>query len=426
MTKEDWKRDWEETKDILYNFVACRKYDNDMHAAVEEFKKEMLQWLENGSADEQNPMTTATQEQWYSLYLEKKRLERRRLSMRYKSYKHIPYQSDTMPQTVCTYHNDGKYLVCNVSQMTWMEKSYERDGVLIGQEGQSRDVTYYVMRSHNAAGLHICPNCGAELPLEKLLDGCDYCNTKFDISAYQDKVTSITKNKNNYESRETNGAVVGWLMLTVLGILMTFWLLMLGAINGGAGLLLPLIGVLMAVGGFMGIMFSNRKAIHNTKMKRRLQDNNPDFSKEDFIASLDCKLKTIHFAETPEELAAFVKCDIAPCLQNYQNIVSCETGKFVMKNYRVEGEWQYIDVHREMRVLRDCGSYLQAAGGVIAMTLAKKLSYKLKNDVSMYHCKGCGASVSLVEGGKCQYCGNEMDYGAYDWIVTDYKHINEL
>ena len=33
---------------------------------------------------------------------------------------------------------------------------------------------------------------------------------------------------------------------------------------------------------------------------------------------------------------------------------------------------------------------------------------------------------SLVEGGKCRYCDNEIDYASYDWIVVDYKHTNEL
>ena len=425
MEREDWKRDWEETKDILYNLVECRKYNEDMQQTVEEYKKEMLDWFENGRAATENVMTRATQEQWYSLYLEKKRLERRKLSM-HMTYKHIPYHSGQSLQTVCTYHNDGKYLVCNASQMTWIEKSYLREGKVIGQEKQSHDVTYYIMRSQNTQGLYICPNCGAEQSLEALLDGCDYCNTKFDISSYRDKVTSVTKNKSSYESRETNVMLMVWIMLTMFGVLVTLWSLVMSLATRGASLWMVVIGILMAVGGFCGVMVSNKKTFQSTKMKRRLQDNDPNFSKEDFIAALDCKLKSIHYAENPKELAAFVKCDIAPFLKSYQNIVSCEIGKFVMENYRMDGEYQYVDVHREIQVLQDCGDHFQVAKGIVAMTLAKKRVCKIKNDVMMYRCGGCGASISLVEGGKCRYCGNEMDYAAYDWIIADYKHVKEL
>jgi len=63
-----------------------------------------------------------------------------------------------------------------------------------------------------------------------------------------------------------------------------------------------------------------------------LQDHNPGFSEEEFIGSLDCKLKSIHYASNPQELAAFVKCDIAPCLKSYQNILDCETGRISYKN----------------------------------------------------------------------------------------------
>ena len=137
-------------------------------------------------------------------------------------------------------------------------------------------------------------------------------------------------------------------------------------------------------------------------------------------------MKSIHYASTPQELAAFVKCDIASFVKSYQNIVNCETGKISFKNYRVEGDFQYLDIHREIEVLQDCDSHLQPARGAVGVTLAKRISHKLKNDVTLYRCNGCGSSISLVEGGKCTYCGNEMDYAAYDWIVVGYRHVKAL
>ena len=92
----------------------------------------------------------------------------------------------------------------------------------------------------------------------------------------------------------------------------------------------------------------------------------------------------------------------------------------------MEGDYQYLVIHREIEVLKDCNNQLQPAKGVVALTLAKRITHKIKNDISLCRCSGCGSSISLVEGGKCKYCGNEMDYATYDWIVVDYKHVDAL
>lgn len=178
--------------------------------------------------------------------------------------------------------------------------------------------------------------------------------------------------------------------------------------------------------GIKGANNSSKGVQANTQWKYKLQDHNPDFSEEEFIGSLDCKLKSIHYATNPQELAAFVKCDIAPFVKSYQNIINCEIGKIAFKNYRIDGEYQYLDIHREIEVLQDCGNYLKPAMGIITVTLAKKVQYKLKNNVTICHCNHCNSSISLVEGGKCKYCGTEMDYAAYDWIVVNYQHVKEL
>lgn len=359
MTKDNLSRDVEGAINILSNWFTGYQFDNEMEKVTEEYKQEMLRWFTQDFAEKENPMKRATQEHWYSLYLEKKRLESHRCKVQYTAYKHLPSNYGKDPQTVCVYHRDGKYMVCQASQMTGIEKNYIRDDVLVGREKQTRDITYYILHSRNENGLYICPNCGAEQPLDKLLDGCDYCKTKFDISAYDDKVMSVMKNKSTYDTREGNfSEVIGWMVLAILGVIGVMAGLMLALFTFGLSMVFALFGGLAVYLGIRGAMKSNEGVVRNTRWKYKIQDNNPDFSEEEFIGSLDCKLKSIHYASSPQELTAFVKCDVAPFIRSYQNIVNCEIGKISFKDYRVEGDYQYLDIHREIEVLQDCGDHL--------------------------------------------------------------------
>lgn len=417
-----------------------------MEATVDTYTQELIDWFDRKSYMEENALSKTTQELWYSHYLEKKRLEKRGISTHHVQYEHVPYNVGAEPETVCFYGVDGKYQTCDVGRMTMLDIRYFREGLLLGQEKAKRDIAYYIVSAKNAQGQYICPNCGAEQSLEMLLDGCDHCNTKFDISAYEDKIASVNRNKNRFGDRETNGAVFVWIILGVIALMLAGVCFVMGIgslfhcftaffISPLYAVLGLLFGAFCFVGGFaclipvIGVVWaatkSNSKAIHNTMMKAELSKANPDFSFEAFVSGLDCKIKSIHYAEDASEVAVFVKCDIAPFVEENKTVISCEPGKIAMSNYRQEGDFQYIDVNREIRVMKDCGNHVEWAGGTIALTLAKKKEYKLKNEINLYTCPHCGASVSLVEGGKCKYCDSEMDYAAYDWIVTKYEIVKE-
>ena len=175
--------------------------DGKMKKVLEAYKKEMLWWCQNGKASTENPMKYATQEHWYSLYLEKRRLEKRECRIQYAEYKHINKQPLEAPETTCVFYTDGKYMICQAGQTTRIQKNYIRNKRIVGQEKQTYEMNYYILSSQNKDGLYICPGCGAEQSLDTLLDGCDYCGAKFDISAYDEKVMSVMKHRNMFETR---------------------------------------------------------------------------------------------------------------------------------------------------------------------------------------------------------------------------------
>lgn len=426
-----------EMKD-LFQTAVCGSGDNDaMQEAVETYKKEFVAWFDEKQLSEKNAMTKATQELWYSHYLEKKRLEERDVSISHDRYEHIPYNAGEEPTTSFFYSKDGKYKTCHAGQTTMLDINYSRDGVIIGSEKGKKDITYYIVSAQNEEGLYICPNCGAAQELQQLLDGCDHCNTKYDVSVYEDKIASVNRNKGIFESRETGSELLVWIIAAMVAGIFTlvfFWfgfvvlithlrMLLFGLFFAGILWLGGLICLFFTIGIISGAHKANQKAIDNSTLVKELGQYNPDFSKEIFIGSLDCKIRSIHYANDLKELSAFVKCDISDYISGYQNVLACEPGKIAMANYRRDEQFQYIDVIRQVRTLRDYGEQLKWESGDIKVTLKKKNDYKIKNDVNIYRCPNCGATISLVEGGKCEYCGSEADYISYDWVIVGYESV---
>ncbi|MBQ7058250.1 MAG: hypothetical protein IJM83_02980 [Firmicutes bacterium] len=58
----------------------------------------------------------------------------------------------------------------------------------------------------------------------------------------------------------------------------------------------------------------------------------------------------------------------------------------------------------------------------INLTLIKSAACKTQAvcGASVLKCRGCGASLSLMEGKRCAYCGRELDLKMYDWVITNY------
>ena len=86
-----------ETQKLLRDLENFGKTFNEK--VTEEYKREMLEWYTKGRAVTENPMKRATQEHWYSLYLEKKRLERHSCKVEYASYDQIAYPAEELTKT---------------------------------------------------------------------------------------------------------------------------------------------------------------------------------------------------------------------------------------------------------------------------------------------------------------------------------------
>ncbi len=391
-----------------------------LYDIVENHKQEMIRWFDMGHAEQDNPMSCVTQEHWYSMYLEKIRLEKRRLCTHHHTYKLNRAGNPPYSIFMDDYH-DGKYMVNEVRQRVMCDIRYIRDNRMIGQILKDYGFRYYILRSRNNRGLYICPNCGAEMPLEKLLDGCDHCKSKFDVSAYHDKVMSVNKVLKVNDERHGESSIGFWVAMVFLSFLL----------SGAPFILVEILWPLLFITTWipfivLGLAIYRLKVVRegvnlSKQCERELLQMNPGMSLEEFLASMDCKIKAIHFADRPEDVSAFVKCNIAPYLKANRDIISCDIGKYKIRAFNMDNQYQYVDVMRSVRVIRDVGNNIMEGVGTLELTLAKRRNTKFKNDVTMYTCKHCGSTISLLEGGVCKYCGNKMDYEAYDWVIIGYR-----
>lgn len=53
------------------------------------------------------------------------------------------------------------------------------------------------------------------------------------------------------------------------------------------------------------------------------------------------------------------------------------------------------------------------------------LTNEAKSGVSSNHCPNCGASLSINQAGKCEYCDSIVTNGDYDWVLNEIRAIDQ-
>ena len=151
-------------------------------------------------------------------------------------------------------------------------------------------------------------------------------------------------------------------------------------------MLAPLLGfVVMAV--FL-MLFVGKKSRENvaggpartrqTLDKIRRVDEH--FSLETFIGNLSNKLLSICYAGSAREIEPFAVCDMTPLLARYRGVIDCKLLECVLMDYQADDHFQHLRVN-------------------------------------------CDASLSLLNGGKCAYCGQGLDLKEYDWVIEEYQPL---
>lgn len=425
--KTNWANEIQkDIKDVSKNLKLsqeCQHYNSAMAGIVNRYKGELTAWCDDKTPRE-NGFSTTTQNLWYEHYLNKKRLNRRKIGVHYehmhptqfpaKNNQHLPFFS---------YAHDGKNMICTVKDYVFYKKVWYRDRkILWTEEPAGKEGYYYIMQSRSVNGGYICPNCANPGTLESMVDGCDYCGTKFHLEDFKEKVSSFYLPKSLTGSRNRNPAkfVVIPVLWLSLGLFILNTLANAG-VNTAPAWIVLIVGFLLIV-ATMEILNSTKGVSHNTITKNKIRAVDPYFSEEYFVGNLSNKLLSIHYAESAEEIHPFAVCDLSKHIKSYQNVVECSLNNYLLENFFIDESWQHLKVSVELNLRRDTGNTFQNEKEKVKIHLIKNISLKTAavSDAVAYVCKGCGASLSLLNGGKCQHCGSELKLYNYDWVIKEY------
>lgn len=402
----------------------CQQFNQSITNTINRYKYEEAAWYD-GRTPRENALSTTSQTLWYSHYLNKKRLDERHIGLHYENFAPTPFprpENDQLP--FFSYSHDGKNLICSVSDHLFYKKVWYRDGKVLWMEMPAgKEAEYYITQSRSVSGNIICPNCGYEADQSIMTDGCDYCKTKFRIEDFNQKISSFFIPKDKLVGRnKSNAAVVAIpVMWLALGGLMST----VTVTDGGS----PTIPIMVTIGGFIllttivSIAYQRNGSVTTHKTKNKITEADPLFSEEYFLGNLMAKISSVHFADSAEEVSALMTCDASRAIESYRNVVECAMSGYVLNDYSCDSEYQHIDVTVELNLKCDTQSGLKDRREKVRLKLIKSAAAKtsLVNDAVVYTCKGCGSSVSLLNGGRCEFCKEKLDLSRYDWMISDYR-----
>lgn len=356
-------------------------YDEEVSKMVNYFKTEL-----NGYFVGSKPIEHITQDLSYSLKAQKKRLSSFGITMATELSSDI---SAATTKVEVSRYSSSQFDVAEANEGIKLKRTYARNGRTIYEDEDWRICHYLLAGSkYSDEGLIMCPNCGNYATREELLNGCAYCDTQFKIQDLSLRVAGYAQKK----------------------IEQSQWDKLQGKIDVGAAL-----------------SYQSKQKEYDQVLKFRMTKVDPLFSPTAFYNSMRNKLYSIVFAENVVALRSFADedFDIAPFYDRFKNVIDIDIQDIKTKNFEKNDLYIFTDVIMTVMVLRydKAGDTAQWTKEKVTLSFVKHLDNMTRNifEPSKIQCKCCGGSYSLYEGKACSYCGNEIDYPMYDWLLIDMK-----
>ena len=96
-----------------------------------------------------------------------------------------------------------------------------------------------------------------------------------------------------------------------------------------------------------------------------------------------------------------------------------------MESYCADDKLQSADVSAELRLLELQRGRIKERSEKLKIRLIKDAGCKTQAvcGASALKCQGCGASISLMDGKTCGYCGRNLNLRSYDWVIGEYDIV---
>lgn len=452
--------------DLKNWFIPERKGKEDDSKAeflITDFKKTYKDFFSASHIEENSTLqSTTTQMLWYSLFLKKKRMLRKGITLDFESTR-MSYGGKSISKNI---YSDSKYTVTDIDERIKALRTYKTN---TGKEYQKKnnDLARYSItnaRTTTTDNNVICPNCGMECKRDKLLDGCDYCGTKFTVEDLGRRVSSfmlindVRTDIDKYSDIERK--LIPWLYLILVGPCFLFNLFgMLSAWKAlEAGIFMKIVATVFGV-AFLTVIAAviaryiisfimnpiidivngiaanaYKEAIEKEAAKSQKDKAIIDsvkkfdkyFSKDGFLSNVHNKLCAVHFAENVKEAQAFTLFDITSLAQKYKNVIDMDIIDVTLSDYQRDEAYQTIKMRALISLITFDGNRFDTGKEKVDLILQRKGSLKTEAlcAPSVFKCKNCGSSLTLLNGGYCEYCGTKLNLSDYDWIISDYQAIN--
>lgn len=414
----------------------------DMEEKSKSFPGFYSKYYEGAYSDKELQEMT-TQPFWQSMRLTKRRLEAKGVQMNLSLKAHKNKRGTTGYSFALS--EDGANLVGEGRRNVYAERNYELNGRKIRPLKDYEYMNIHMLHGIEDGENAICPNCSHESKLSEFIDGCDYCGSRFTVKDFETKVSGFSLEENTQVKLKKTmnktayalGAATG--ILLVIGII-CFVVLFALLVNDNSGYeaVASLWGTLFAfdmvpvcirciiILGVMYLLWRSvlayiyRTRIVGEEIAKRVIEN---FSGEDFCQNLEYKLRNIHMTNDAKEVAAFAAFPLENIVEKYQDVVDCCVTRCKFIDVSDRGEAYEAKVQITMRLTLLKGRRIRTKYEKLMLTLSgrKEVVHKKEMALREYKCEGCHFSVNILEGSNCKYCGMELDYSKYGWVIRDYR-----
>lgn len=254
---------------------------------------------------------------------------------------------------------------------------------------------------------YTCINCGAHSNIKDFIDGCPYCNSKYNID-YTDKQLGgkyhydlVLKNKTyrvvtaiidivlsfilafifiKLSSRTFNSYDISKIFIygTILSLILYYFFYILDAYF----ILLPI-------------------KLYKEKQNKKQSDfwNETKIDKKAFFNNLNYEVRKKYY--------------------NLHDIIDYDILDYTKFEHYNKFNNEYIKVEADVRIILFKNNKT-ISKFIHAIYIMKKNEYgtiKLNNEINMIKCHNCGATIDASKG-KCEYCGTEVKY-LQEWIMDN-------
>ena len=457
---------------ILFPAYPIVEDYNQLTRNMSSFKEFYSEFMNNIGSSKINSKIQdyATQMLWHCIYLQKKRMEKLGIQIGLESSR-LSYSKKSDPVRSTLYF-DGRYNVNDVYEEIYSVKTFRHENRNI-KKVYNKEVAHYTFLSAKNVGKDeiVCPNCGSLSSRSNLIDGCDFCGTKFTIEDLDNRVASFGFRR-DFEvmegKREAIKKVIfpwfffaGGMPFAYIGFLIPFISVKNMEISLPFAIIFFYLQVIMgllaavvfSVLGFVFVAISmwfivpvvmlfnqffkflNSKLVYRSKgklysenrMAQKVRKKDPLFSIQSFFGGVQNKLYAIHFADKRNQVNAFSDLDLSEYLKKYEKVVDIETLSLSMDLYRVKKGIQIATVRAELLLREFKDNKIKNRKEFLKLQLEKSEHCKTQAvcALSILKCTKCGGNLSLLEGKICKFCGNELDMKEHDWVITEYSSMQE-